>query len=89
LLFSTEAVKMLDQFTYIFAIGTFFALLDAYNNGASKFLLLSSLISSEFFFLGGRGSSSPGPQQQRKNPTFFRVLESLEISSFSQTSSGH
>lgn len=28
---------MLDQYTYIFAIGTFFALLDAYNNGASEF----------------------------------------------------
>lgn len=26
----------LDQFTYVFAIGTFFALLDAFNNGASK-----------------------------------------------------
>jgi solute carrier family 20 (sodium-dependent phosphate transporter) len=28
--------KMLDQYSYIFAIGTFFALLDAANNGASK-----------------------------------------------------
>ena len=28
----------LDQYTYVFAIGTFFALLDAYNNGASKYL---------------------------------------------------
>ena len=27
----------LDQFTYVFAIGTFFALLDAFNNGASEF----------------------------------------------------
>lgn len=27
---------MLDQYTYVFAIGTFFALLDAYNNGASE-----------------------------------------------------
>ncbi|THY22736.1 sodium/phosphate symporter [Aureobasidium pullulans] len=26
---------MLDQYTYVFAIGTFFALLDAYNNGAN------------------------------------------------------
>ncbi|KAL5905124.1 hypothetical protein ACKVWC_009555 [Pyricularia oryzae] len=26
---------MLDQYTYIFAIGTFFAMLDAYNNGAN------------------------------------------------------
>jgi len=26
---------MLDQYTYIFVIGTFFAMLDAYNNGAS------------------------------------------------------
>ena len=30
---------MLDQYTYVFAIGTFFALLDAYNNGASKYSL--------------------------------------------------
>ena len=29
---------MLDEYTYIFAIGTFFALLDAFNNGASKCL---------------------------------------------------
>lgn len=39
-------VKMvLDQYTYVFAIGTFFALLEAYNNGASKFsaTLLESL----------------------------------------------
>ena len=28
----------LDQYTYIFAIGTFFAMLDAYNNGASKYI---------------------------------------------------
>lgn len=28
---------MLDQYTYIFVIGTFFAMLDAYNNGASKY----------------------------------------------------
>jgi sodium-dependent phosphate transporter len=25
----------LEQYNYVFAIGTFFALLDAYNNGAS------------------------------------------------------
>jgi sodium-dependent phosphate transporter len=31
----------LSQFNYVFAIGTFFALLDAYNNGASKSSLLS------------------------------------------------
>lgn len=28
---------MLDQYTYVFVIGTMFAMLDAYNNGASKF----------------------------------------------------
>ena len=28
----------LTQYNYVFAIGTFFALLDAYNNGASKYL---------------------------------------------------
>lgn len=27
---------VLTEFTYVFAIGTFFALLEAYNNGASK-----------------------------------------------------
>jgi sodium-dependent phosphate transporter len=26
----------LSQYDYVFAIGTFFALLDAYNNGASE-----------------------------------------------------
>ena len=33
----TLSVKMakLKQFNYVFGIGTFFALLDAYNNGAS------------------------------------------------------
>jgi len=30
---------MLDQYTYVFVIGTFFAMLDAYNNGASEFPL--------------------------------------------------
>jgi hypothetical protein len=28
---------VMDQYTYVFAIGTFFALLDAYNNGASAY----------------------------------------------------
>lgn len=28
---------MLDQYTYVFVIGTFFAMLDAYNNGASEY----------------------------------------------------
>lgn len=34
----------LDHYTYIFVIGTFFALLDAYNNGASKKLRLYSSV---------------------------------------------
>jgi solute carrier family 20 (sodium-dependent phosphate transporter) len=29
-------MAVLSQYDYIFAIGTLFALLDAYNNGASK-----------------------------------------------------
>lgn len=29
-------MAVLSQYDYIFAIGTFFALLDAYNNGASE-----------------------------------------------------
>ena len=29
----------LSEYTYVFAIGTFFALLEAYNNGASKYLI--------------------------------------------------
>ena len=34
---SYTSVKMaLDQYTYVFVIGTFFAMLDAYNNGASE-----------------------------------------------------
>lgn len=33
---STSVKMALDQYTYVFVIGTFFAMLDAYNNGASK-----------------------------------------------------
>lgn len=33
----TSTIMTLSQYDYIFAIGTFFALLDAFNNGASKF----------------------------------------------------
>lgn len=33
----------LTQYNYVFAIGTFFAMLDAYNNGASKFSLAAHL----------------------------------------------
>jgi len=29
-------MPVLEEYTYVFAIGTFFALLEAYNNGASK-----------------------------------------------------
>lgn len=29
---------VLEQYTYVFVIGTLFAMLDAYNNGASKYL---------------------------------------------------
>jgi solute carrier family 20 (sodium-dependent phosphate transporter) len=32
-------MAVLSQYDYLFAIGTLFALLDAYNNGASKILL--------------------------------------------------
>jgi sodium-dependent phosphate transporter len=28
----------LDDYTYVFVIGTFFAMLDAFNNGASEYL---------------------------------------------------
>jgi hypothetical protein len=35
---------MLTEYTYVFAIGTFFALLEAYNNGAS--MLLRSAVRS-------------------------------------------
>jgi sodium-dependent phosphate transporter len=31
-------MAVLSQYDYLFAIGTLFALLDAYNNGASKIL---------------------------------------------------
>ena len=30
---------VLSAYTYVFVIGTFFSLLEAYNNGASKLLL--------------------------------------------------
>ena len=30
-------MAVLAQYNYVFAIGTFFALLDAYNNGASTY----------------------------------------------------
>jgi hypothetical protein len=39
---TTAAMPKLTQYNYIFAIGTFFALLDAYNNGASKFRPLTT-----------------------------------------------
>ena len=29
---------VLSEYTYVFAIGTFFAMLDAFNNGASEYL---------------------------------------------------
>jgi sodium-dependent phosphate transporter len=32
----------LTRYNYVFAIGTFFAMLDAYNNGASEFPLRRS-----------------------------------------------
>lgn len=35
---------VLEQYTYVFAIGTFFALMDAYNNGASKSFSPSSCL---------------------------------------------
>lgn len=33
-------MAVLTDYTYVFALGTIFALLEAFNNGASKFLLL-------------------------------------------------
>lgn len=35
-LLQTSFKMVLSEYTYVFAIGTFFALLDAFNNGASK-----------------------------------------------------
>jgi hypothetical protein len=32
---------VMSEYTYVFAIGTFFAMLDAYNNGASMSFLPS------------------------------------------------
>lgn len=34
----------LTQYNYVFAIGTFFAMLDAYNNGASTYQLAQTPI---------------------------------------------
>jgi hypothetical protein len=39
------SMPVLDQYTYVFAIGTFFALLDAYNNGASELREVSLTVS--------------------------------------------
>jgi sodium-dependent phosphate transporter len=38
---------VLHEYDYIFAIGTLFAMLDAYNNGASKSLMHSSFCISD------------------------------------------
>lgn len=35
---------VLEQYTYVFVIGTFFAMLDAFNNGASMSLRFSSVL---------------------------------------------
>ena len=45
-------MAVLSQFDYIFAIGTFFALLDAFNNGASKSLggFVLGLHDTELYF---------------------------------------
>jgi len=37
---------VLEAYTYVFAIGSCFALLEAYNNGASMFSLTNPLLSS-------------------------------------------
>jgi hypothetical protein len=37
----------MEQYDYIFAIGTFFALLDAFNNGASEWSWLVRLVHIE------------------------------------------
>jgi len=39
---------VLHEYTYIFVIGTFFAMLDAFNNGASKLLGTSVLYKAEY-----------------------------------------
>jgi hypothetical protein len=41
------AMPKLHQYNYVFGIGTFFALLDAYNNGASEFSLASLLSNTD------------------------------------------
>lgn len=38
---------VLHEYDYIFAIGTLFAMLDAYNNGASKSLIYPDICSSD------------------------------------------
>ena len=38
---------VLHEYDYIFAIGTLFAMLDAYNNGASKLLVHLRILLSE------------------------------------------
>lgn len=43
-------MAQLDQYTYVFVIGTFFAMLDAYNNGASEYPAPPTLLC---FSMGG------------------------------------
>jgi hypothetical protein len=50
---------MLDQYTYVFVIGTLFAMLDAYNNGASK--LLSPSLASLWAVPSAAAPSPPQP----------------------------
>lgn len=38
---------VLHEYDYVFAIGTLFAMLDAYNNGASKFLVHLDICSTD------------------------------------------
>jgi hypothetical protein len=44
---STTAKMVLQEYTYVFAIGTIFALLEAYNNGASSWIHLLRLLTLE------------------------------------------
>lgn len=65
---------VLDAYTYIFAIGTCFALLEAFNNGASMPLLAASLAACQLAPMLTVASVQtmlpmPGPPVSRRGPS--------------------
>jgi sodium-dependent phosphate transporter len=63
---------VLDAYTYVFALGTCFALLEAYNNGASMSLFSPVPFSLQAVSLTSMSlqtmSPTPGPPVSRRGP---------------------